>query len=665
MKDNFEKIELSNKYESFLSQNKKNNPWKESLKIMILYLVIGILWILLSDKIVNLVWKNHDIIAKIQLYKGWFYVAATTLVFFIIIKDKLKLFKNAEEGLLESYSELINLNEALKKSEQKYKLAVEGVNDGIWDWDIEENTFFFSLKNKKGFEYLDEEIENSIEAWQSLFHSEDKSDAYKKIIDYLYRVKEGTYENTYRIRAKSGEYRWIQSKGKGVWDKDGKPLRVSGSHTDITDLREMQEKLKFLAYYDKLTGLPNRALFESEFNNLVKKNKEAVVVNIDIDNFRHINSTMGYEVGDFCIKHIKDILEETIKAPDIIAKTGGEQFAIIFSGDVSRYVIINKIEFLLKKIRSPINYKRQTIFVTVSMGVSYYPEHGKTFDKIMQSAETAMFHKKEIGKDGYSIYEEKMYEKALKFVKMSSDLKRAIKNEEFVLYYQPEVELGTNSMKSVEALIRWQQKDGDFIPPIDFIPFSEQTGHIFEITKWVVKKSVLQRREWAKKGLGIEKIAVNLSGYIVTDDYAIAEIIDLLKSMDLKANELEIEVTETSIMMDLEKAKENLFKLRDIGVSIALDDFGTGYSSLTYLNNLPLDMLKMDREFIKKIKMKNEEDQIYFAIINLAHNMGLKVLAEGVEIPEQKDFLEKNQCDMAQGYYFCKPLPASKLEEIL
>ena len=544
-------------------------------------------------------------------------------------------------------------------------LQLRGVNDGVWDWDIEENTFFFSLKNKKGFEYLDEEIGNSIEAWQSLFHPEDKSDAYKKIIDYLYRVKEGTYENTYRIRAKSGEYRWIQSKGKGVWDKVGKPLRVSGSHTDITDLREMQEKLKFLAYYDKLTGLPNRALFESEFNILVKKNKEAVVVNIDIDNFRHINSTMGYEVGDFCIKHIKDILEETIKAPDIIAKTGGEQFAIIFSGDVSRYVIINKIEFLLKKIRSPINYKRQTIFVTVSMGVSYYPEHGKTFDKIMQSAETAMFHKKEIGKDGYSIYEEKMYEKALKFVKMSSDLKRAIKNEEFVLYYQPEVELGTNNMKSVEALIRWQQKDGDFIPPIDFIPFSEQTGHIFEITKWVIKTSVLQRREWAKKGLGIDKIAVNLSGYIVTDDYAIAEIIDLLKSMDLKANELEIEVTETSIMMDLEKAKENLFKLRDIGVSIALDDFGTGYSSLTYLNNLPLDMLKMDREFIKKIKMKNEEDQIYFAIINLAHNMGLKVLAEGVEIPEQKDFLEKNQCDMAQGYYFCRPLPASKLEEFL
>ena len=648
-----------------ISGKNKKKSWLEALKIIILYLIIGALWILLSDKLVNILFSNQEAIAQISIYKGWFYVLVTGAIFYVIIRSKLKLFEKAESAFLENYVELIKTNKALQISDQRYKLAVEGSNDGIWDWEVNTDVYFFSIKYKGKFGYSDEELGNSVEDWRSLFHPDDRKEAYDKVMEYLYKTKSGIYEATYRLRCKSGEYRWILSKGKGVWDSEGNPIRISGSHTDITDLREMQENLRMLAYYDKLTGLPNRLLFESEFYNVVKDCPKAIIISIDIDNFRHINNTLGYSTGDFCIRYVAKVLSETVGETDYVAKIGGEQFAILFACERSEQIIFNKIEFILKKIRRPIEYDGQSLFLTVSMGLAIYPEHSREFDTMMQNAEIAMFNRKENSKDGYTIYEHSMYEKTVKNIQMGNRLREAIKNEEFSLYYQPEVDLKTGKTIAVEALIRWQQPNGSFIPPLEFIPFSEKTGHIVEITKWVIKSAIKQKREWECKGYHVAKVAVNLSGYIITDDKAIEEIHGVLKEISLKENELEIEVTETAIMIDLEKARENLFRLRDIGVSIALDDFGTGYSSLTYLNNLPLDLVKIDREFIRHIREQNEDDSIYMAVINLSHNMNLKVLAEGVEIQEQKEFLIKNCCDIAQGYYFSKPLPAGKIEEFL
>lgn len=655
---------LSDEYEKFL-EDKKKKPWFEALKIIILYLVLGVLWILLSDKLLNLIVEDKEAITSISIYKGWFYVIVTGIVFYVIIKNRLALFEKAENAFLDNYEELIKTNKALNISEQRYELAVEGSNDGIWDWVVNSDEYFFSVKYKGEFGYTDDDLKNTLEDWRSLFHPDDKKEAYDRVVEYLYKTKTGNYEAIYRLRCKSGEYRWILSKGKGVWDSEGNPIRMAGSHTDITDLREMQENLRLLAYYDKLTGLPNRLLFESEFYNVITKYPKAIIVIIDIDNFRHINSTLGYSTGDFCIKHIAKILSETVGDTEYVAKTSGEQFAIIFAFEKNDQVIFNKIEFILKKIRKPIEFGGQKLYITVSMGVSIYPDHDKDFDALMQDAEIAMYNRKENSKDGYTVYEHKMYEKTLKNIQMGNRLKEAMKNEEFSLCYQPEIELKNGKIMAVEALIRWEQPDGSFIAPLEFIPYSEKTGHIVEITKWVLKTAIKQRREWASSGYCIAKVAVNLSGYIITDDKAIEEIHEVLKDIHLQDNELEIEVTETAVMMDLEKARENLFRLRDIGVSIALDDFGAGYSSLTYLSKLPLDILKIDREFIKHIKEKHEEDSIYMAVINLSHSMNLSVLAEGVEIEAQKDFLVHNFCDFAQGYYFCKPLPAGKIEKYL
>ena len=656
---------LNDEYVSFLILKNKIKPWREALKIIILYLIMGTLWILLSDKLVEMLFNDMDVVMQISLYKGWFYVFVTGMIFYIIIRNRLRSYEKAVTVILKRYEELLETHKALSESELRYELAVSGSKDGIWDWDIKKGDFFFSLKYKEPFCYTDEILDNSLDSWNSILHPEDYGPARERIDNYLKEKNDGNYESVYRIRCKSGEYRWISSKGKAIWDKNGEPIRISGSHTDITELREMQEKLRQLAYYDKLTGLPNRILFESQFYDTIREYSKVFIVDMDIDNFRHINNTLGYVAGDFCIKYITNILTETLSLPDYVSKTGGEQFGIIFACDCNEQVIYNKIEFILNKIRKPIEHDGQNLFITVSMGVSIYPDHGKDFDSLMQNAEIAMFNRKDNSKDGFCIYESSMYERTLKTINMGNRLKEAIKNKEFQLYYQPEVDLSNDSIVAVEALIRWQKPDGGFIPPLEFIPFSEKTGHILEITKWVITTALLQRREWVNRGIRIEKVAVNLSGYIITDDKSINEIYTLLKELRIRDNELEIEVTETAMMMDMEKARENLFKLRDIGISIALDDFGAGYSSLTYLSNLPLDILKIDREFIKNIKTENEDDSIYKAILNLSHNMNLRVLAEGVEIKEQKDFLIKNYCDIAQGYYFCKPLPADKLEEFI
>jgi EAL domain-containing protein (putative c-di-GMP-specific phosphodiesterase class I) len=256
-----------------------------------------------------------------------------------------------------------------------------------------------------------------------------------------------------------------------------------------------------------------------------------------------------------------------------------------------------------------------------------------------------------------------MYEKILQNVHMSNMLKEAIENDEFMLYYQPQIDLTTGSMVGVEALIRWNHPEKGFIPPAKFIPYSEQTGYIIPISEWVLKKAITQKKEWESKGYPNIKMAVNLSGYIFTEDSAFDNICNILSCMNIRPGEIEVEVTETAVMMELDKAQNSLNKLKQMGISIAMDDFGTGYSSLNYLQILPFDILKIDRGFIKNLTDK-KQICIYETVVELAHAIGLIVVAEGIETLEQKDFLIKNSCDIGQGYYFSKPVTAFEIEQL-
>jgi EAL domain-containing protein (putative c-di-GMP-specific phosphodiesterase class I) len=275
-----------------------------------------------------------------------------------------------------------------------------------------------------------------------------------------------------------------------------------------------------------------------------------------------------------------------------------------------------------------------------------------------------MFYQKEHGKDGYTIYEKRMFEKTLHNIVLNNQLKEAIERKEFILHYQPQFDLATGKLLGVEALIRWIHPEQGFISPAEFIPFSEQTGQIIPISEWVLKEALRQKTEWESKGYPHIKMAINLSGYIFNDKENFDSMCKLLVEMQINPDEIEIEVTETAVMMELEKAKQCLHKLKDLGISIAMDDFGSGYSSLNYLQMLPFDVLKIDKEFIKNIK-NEKETHIYQMVVDLAHKLGLSVVAEGIETVDQKDFLISHNCDIGQGYFFSRPMAAKDIEQLL
>lgn len=682
-------MDIQNKFPYFLEVKKELNPGLESLKIIIIYMIIGGLWILFSDKALDIFIKDTKVLKEIQLYKGWFYVVVTGVIFYFIISRRMMLFKVAIDKVFEGYDEVSAINQELMAmdeelsqqyeelethrnelviSNQRYELAVEGSNDGIWDWDLQTGAFFFSIKCKKSLGYHKGEIEDTLEAWKALCHPEDLQRAVDKIEAYLIS-KEDVYESTYRIRCKDGQYRWILSHGKGVWDSHGNPIRLAGSHTDITEQMNLQYRLRSLAYYDSLTQLPNRTMLEEELNKQIKQAQERkqkiAFIYLDIDNLKYINDTMGHDSGDKLIIHIANILSYKIKSPNLIARLNGDEFAIVLVNVQNVNDIILEINGIFEYLRRPWILDKQEFYISASMGVAIYPKHGTDLTTLRQNADTAMFHIKENGKDGFSIFTSDMREKTWNYIQMSNQLRTAIQNEEFLLYYQPQIDLNTSSIIGVEALIRWIHPEKGFIPPMEFIPFAEETGYISKIGEWVFKTACKQKIKWEEEGYSHIKMSVNLSSKALGQQDLVPSIKHILEECNLDCCDIELEITETAAMDDLEKAIEVLKQLKQLGITIALDDFGTGYSSLTYLHKLPIDILKVDREFIKNIINEDEEVYIFKSIVELAHNLNLKVIAEGVETKEQLAFLIKNGCDIGQGYYFSKPIPASEIKMIL
>ena len=658
-------------------KDRRIRPRHTAFHITVIYIVIGSLWILLSDRILSILVQNEEIYRQIQLFKGWFYVFATGAIFYLIIYRAFMLYRKTMDSLVTSYDELnaiyeeiVAMNEELDRqrdelgvSEERYRLVTEGVTDGIWDWDVVNDVYYVSDKWKQDFEYEIQEIGSTIFSWEQLYYPGDWEHC-KKELEQYFEQKAGIYEAVYRIRNKANEYRWILSRGKGVWDKDGRPVRMAGSHTDITEKKEMEEKLEKLAYYDSLSLLPNRAFFEKEFTHKLSQKQKICVMNVDVDDMKHINDLYGQETGDEYLQYISKLMSDVFSSPDMVAHISGDQFAILHVMKEEEDVL-PKLDLLFLNIRRPWKTNGDILHISASIGVAIYPDHGTDYGTLMQNAEIAMFYKKENKKDGYVFFEKKMYEEAMKLSQMNAQLKKAIAADEFLLYYQPQYDLKSGKISGLEALIRWNHPKDGFIPPMEFIPIAEKAGSIIPITLWVMQTGLTTKRKWEAEGLLSVKMAINLSGHVLVNDAVVDQICGIIESMEIKPGELELEVTETAVMLDLEKAKNNLLKLRSYGITIAMDDFGTGYSSLTYLHSLPLDILKMDREFVKSIEKKDEDSLICKTVIDLAHNLNLEVVAEGIETVEQRDFLVANQCDVGQGYYYSRPVPEEALYDMM
>ncbi|GAA0724556.1 EAL domain-containing protein [Clostridium malenominatum] len=800
-----------------ICNSEKMNPRIEALRISVVYSLVGFLWIVFSDSILDIFSSDLKLYKAMQTYKGFIFVLLSSVIIYILIQNKIHIIKKQmektirvyeelsasyeqltaiEEELREQFNELQKSKNDLIRSEQRYELAVEGANDGIWDWDIPKGKYFFSLNLKESFGYIEGELENKIEVWQSLIHPDDKEVAIKILNDYLKKPLE-TYKNTYRVRTKNGTYRWILSHGKALLDGEGNVFRFAGSHTDITEQlnieeylrreralsenimnnvsviiaiwdkngkikrinsfaekrlgyssmevynnswldtlvpkenrvymksiyrkiingemplnhesqlisksgkivdvlwnsssiinnegniteiisvgtditerKNLEKKLHKLAYYDSLTGLLNRDMIEVKVENLITQrekdeNYRFAFIYLDIDNFKHVNDTLGHFTGDILLKYISDIMKNHFKTPNLIGRLSGDEFVIVLEDIDDREEVVFKLEEVLKDIRVPWVNDENEFFISISMGIAMYPEHGKNFLTLLKNSDTAMFYTKEKGKNAYNFYEDKMREKSYNYLNLVNQLRKAINNEEFALFYQPLINLKSGKIIGVEALIRWIHPEKGFISPTEFIPFSEETGLINEIGEWVLKTALHQKKNWEEKGYKDLKVSINLSSSKFKKGNLSWEIDDLLDNFNVNQESITFEITETAVMGDMNIAIETLKKLRTKGIQIALDDFGTGYSSLTYLKALPIDILKIDREFIQDIGKNPEKEEIVKSVINLGQALSLEVVAEGIETEEELRLLKEYGCDIGQGYLFSRPVPAEEIDKML
>ncbi|MCF6149382.1 MAG: EAL domain-containing protein [Candidatus Kuenenia sp.] len=436
---------------------------------------------------------------------------------------------------------------------------------------------------------------------------------------------------------------------------------------DVTERKKSERRIRQLAYYDHLTGLPNKVLYldrlKQSMSSAQRSRKILAVMYLDLDRFKTINDTLGHSAGDRLLKIVSERLVQLLRQEDTVTRIGGDEFTVLLPGlSQVKYaaVIANKI---LETIRQPLVLNSYEINISSSIGIAIYPNDGTDAELLLKNADLAMYHAKNQGKDNYQFYAPEMSEKISGQLIMENDLRKALKRDELLVYYQPKINTFTRKIAGVEALIRWKHPEKGFIEPAEFIRSAEFSGLIIPIGEWVLYTACKQNKAWQDAGHEPFSIAVNLSAGQFQQKDLVEMVSSILKETGMESNYLELEVTESTAMKDVYASSEKMKSLNDIGVSITIDDLGTGYSSLSYLKKFPIRSLKIDQAFVRDVTTDKNDAAIVTAIIAMAKGLKLKVVAEGVETREQFDFLRQHQCDELQGYLFGKPVPAKEFEE--
>ncbi|EIW00605.1 bifunctional diguanylate cyclase/phosphodiesterase [Thermoanaerobacter siderophilus] len=564
-----------------------------------------------------------------------------------------------EEELRQNLIEIQRQQEELKRSEERYRLVVEGASDGLWDWDLITDTAYISERWKDIIGFDKEVISNYRETWTKFIHPRDVKTVINNLRNHLEK-KTPFYLCEYRIKTKDGRYIWILSRGKALWDEDGRAIRMAGSHTDITERKQMESKLKYMAFYDPLTGLPRREIFMDRLKiamaDAKRNGKKLAVFFVDLDNFKTINDSLGHHIGDRLLKKIAKKLKACLRESDTVSRVGGDEFVILLP-DIIDMDDTNKVaNRILELFNQPIKFNNHELHVTISIGIAIYPDHGKNERVIVKNADIAMYRAKRDGKNGFQYFDSITRKEVEVASTIRRDLRLALEKGQFFLCYQPLVDIRTGKVTSMEALLRWQHPKKGLISPIHFIPIAEETRQIISIGEWVLRAACRQMKEWLNMGYSGFNVSVNVSVHQLQQPDFAKVVFDILNEIELEPRYLELEITETILIEAMETVVRNLYRLKEVGVKIIIDDFGTENSSFKYLQKFTVDGLKIDRSFVSEIKVEVNK-AIVDAIIFLGHRMKLGVTAEGVETKEQLDCLIESGCDKVQGYYFSKPLP--------
>ena len=434
-------------------------------------------------------------------------------------------------------------------------------------------------------------------------------------------------------------------------------------------LEEQTHKLKYLAHHDTLTDLPNRALFKDRLAQSIvsaKRNKEQfALLFIDLDQFKKINDSLGHHVGDQVLVETAKRIQSVLREEDTLARLGGDEFTIIVKNFKNLQAISTISQKIIDVMKEPVTIAIHNLYVTSSIGISVYPDDATSDLNLIKYADAAMYKAKDEGRNNYQFYSSNMTAQAFEHVVMESSLRIAIKEEQFVVYFQPQFDVQTDKITGMEALVRWDHPSLGLVPPGNFIPIAEESGLIINIDRIVMKKAMAHFSKWQIQGLNPGQLSLNLAMKQLNQDDFLEHLQKSMSGVKFKPEWLELEVTEGQVMNNPESSIEKLNKIHKMGIEIAIDDFGTGYSSLSYLKKLPLDKLKIDQSFIRDIPSDEDDMAITKAIIALGKSLNMTLIAEGVETQEQKDFIKENGCDLIQGYFYSRPLPANEMQELL
>ena len=483
-------------------------------------------------------------------------------------------------------------------------------------------------------------------------------------------IKSGsTFNVKYTLDLDNGEYIDIHTIGKVRKKSDGS-VKITSVSRDITQDTKNKKTIEKLAYYDALTNLPNRALLKDRLHkalqNAYREKEKVALIFLDLDHFKLINDTLGHSSGDELLIYVSKILKQQLREADTLSRLGGDEFVALLPNvkntEDAEY-IANK---LLEALRGKHNIGSHQLYITTSIGISIYPDNSKDMDELITNADTAMYDAKEDGRNNYKLYSKNMGNHISKQMSIEQDLRVAINNEsELEIYYQPKIDSRENFICGAEALIRWNHPTKGLLFPDTFIKVAESTGMILEMGNWIITQSIFQIQEWNKMGLVGLKVAINLSPRQFQDKDLVPLISSLIKKYHINPNQLEFEVTETMSMTNIEATLRILHELIELGVSVAIDDFGTGYSSLSYLKKFPVNTLKIDKSFVIDMQENDEDRIIVETIISMAHTLGFKTVAEGVETEEHVKLLKDMGCDQLQGYHYSRPIPKDQFTKFL
>ncbi len=557
--------------------------------------------------------------------------------------------------------------EELQLNNERWKLAIEGAGDGVWDWNIPTNEVVFSRRWKEILGYGPDEIANRFEEWESRIHPDDRDAATTELQT---SIAGAPYYSEHRLRCKDGSWKWILARAVVVRHDDaGKPVRMTGTTSDISEKKESEELIWRHASFDTLTGLPNRRLFRDRLEQEVRKahrsGLHAALLFIDLDRFKEVNDLLGHDAGDLLLTQAAKRVSDCVRDSDTVARLGGDEFTVILTELTDKAHVEHIAQKIISVLAEPFFLNDEVAYISASIGITLYAIDANEPEELIRNADQAMYAAKSAGRNQFRYFTRSMQEEAHRRLRLGGDLRKALSDGQLKVLYQPVVELSSRHIVKAEALLRWYHPTLGAVSPAQFIPLAEESGLIHQIGDWVFQEAATCSERWATRTGHPFEISVNRSPIQFLSQSKGVSWSRFLEEAGMPANSISVEITEGVLLNASPMVADTLLQYRDAGISVALDDFGTGYSSMAYLKKFDIDYLKIDKSFVHDIEGNAGSRTIAESIIVMAHKLGLKVIAEGIETPAQEKILRAAGCDYGQGYLFSEAVPPDAFEKLL